>query len=247
MQRREGIAALVRRLSNEPVIANLGPATFDLYAAGDRDANLYTWGAMGAVVVHRAGRCARSTGPQGVRHRRRRLAADEPRLARDDSAGRRRRTWCTSCGITACGMRRAASRRTRRRARTSRGIALAAGIRNVAQERGRVEAFEEALDRAIREPGAMVHPRRHRGDGRASAAPQRSSGREPREVPSYVHRPYRESLSERQKREPPWPGGSLCSLVLPDQRLRVEGEEELVGVRAKPDGVHLRLALERDV
>ena len=47
MLRREGVEALLRRVSTEPIIANLGPATFDLHAAGDRDANLYTWGAMG--------------------------------------------------------------------------------------------------------------------------------------------------------------------------------------------------------
>ena len=47
MERAEGIRALLRRVKNEPIIANLGPATFDLFALGDRDANLYTWGGMG--------------------------------------------------------------------------------------------------------------------------------------------------------------------------------------------------------
>ena len=49
MDRPEGIRALLGRVTNEPIIANLGPATFDLFALGDRDANLYTWGAMGLV------------------------------------------------------------------------------------------------------------------------------------------------------------------------------------------------------
>ena len=84
--RREGIAALVRRLDNEPVIANLGPATFDLYASGDPRREPLHLGRDGAGVVHRTRRGDRRAGPQGVRHRRRWLAADEPRLARDDSA-----------------------------------------------------------------------------------------------------------------------------------------------------------------
>lgn len=49
MRRDEGVRALLERITDEPVIANLGPATADLYAAGDRDANLYTFGAMGLV------------------------------------------------------------------------------------------------------------------------------------------------------------------------------------------------------
>ncbi len=49
MERPEGIRAVLSRLKNEPVIANLGPATFDLFALGDRESNLYTWGGMGLV------------------------------------------------------------------------------------------------------------------------------------------------------------------------------------------------------
>ena len=49
MLRPDGIQALLRRIDREPIIANLGSATFDLYAAGNRDANFYTWGAMGMV------------------------------------------------------------------------------------------------------------------------------------------------------------------------------------------------------
>ena len=49
MRRADGIRAVLRRVTTEPIIANLGPATFDLFALGDRPANLYTWGGMGLV------------------------------------------------------------------------------------------------------------------------------------------------------------------------------------------------------
>ena len=49
MRREEGVRARLARVTNEPIIANLGPATADLFAAGDRDANLYTFGGMGLV------------------------------------------------------------------------------------------------------------------------------------------------------------------------------------------------------
>lgn len=49
MLRPDGIRALLERVTDEPIIANLGSATFDLYHAQQRDANFYTWGAMGMV------------------------------------------------------------------------------------------------------------------------------------------------------------------------------------------------------
>lgn len=49
MLRPDGIRALLQRVDQEPIIANLGSASFDLYAEGERDANFYTWGAMGMV------------------------------------------------------------------------------------------------------------------------------------------------------------------------------------------------------
>ena len=49
MERPEGIRVVLGRLKTEPVIANLGPATFDLSSLGDRESNLYTWGGMGLV------------------------------------------------------------------------------------------------------------------------------------------------------------------------------------------------------
>ena len=47
MLRPEGIRALLDRVGHNPIVANLGSASFDLYAAADRDANFYTSGAMG--------------------------------------------------------------------------------------------------------------------------------------------------------------------------------------------------------
>jgi thiamine pyrophosphate-dependent acetolactate synthase large subunit-like protein len=49
MTRLDAIRRLARLLDREPVIANLGKTTYDLYAAGDRPENFYTWGAMGSV------------------------------------------------------------------------------------------------------------------------------------------------------------------------------------------------------
>ena len=49
MLRREALRALLDRVTTEPIVANLGSATFDLYAAEDRPANFYTSGAMGLV------------------------------------------------------------------------------------------------------------------------------------------------------------------------------------------------------
>ena len=39
--------ALVAMLGDEPCIASLGHPAYDLFAAGDRPANFYTWGSMG--------------------------------------------------------------------------------------------------------------------------------------------------------------------------------------------------------
>jgi thiamine pyrophosphate-dependent acetolactate synthase large subunit-like protein len=54
MSRLERLAAtrvVLDRIGDRPVpvLANLGNATYDLFAAGDRPLNLYTWGAMGQV------------------------------------------------------------------------------------------------------------------------------------------------------------------------------------------------------
>ena len=47
MHRFEATELLLRHLRNEPVVANLGPTTDDLWRAGHRDRNFYTYGSMG--------------------------------------------------------------------------------------------------------------------------------------------------------------------------------------------------------
>ena len=47
MNRVEATRQLVAALGNEPVIASLGHPAYDLFAAGDRPENFYTWGSMG--------------------------------------------------------------------------------------------------------------------------------------------------------------------------------------------------------
>ena len=45
--RLEATRQFVAMLGDEPVIASLGHPAYDLFAAGDRQANFYTWGSMG--------------------------------------------------------------------------------------------------------------------------------------------------------------------------------------------------------
>lgn len=47
MDRAEALRRLRARLTDEPVVASLGHPAYDLFAAGDRDLNFYTWGSMG--------------------------------------------------------------------------------------------------------------------------------------------------------------------------------------------------------
>jgi thiamine pyrophosphate-dependent acetolactate synthase large subunit-like protein len=47
MNRLEATHRLVAALDREPVIASLGHPAYDLFAAGDRPENFYTWGSMG--------------------------------------------------------------------------------------------------------------------------------------------------------------------------------------------------------
>jgi thiamine pyrophosphate-dependent acetolactate synthase large subunit-like protein len=47
MNRLEATRVLVAAIGEEPVIASLGHPAYDLFAAGDRPANFYTWGSMG--------------------------------------------------------------------------------------------------------------------------------------------------------------------------------------------------------
>jgi thiamine pyrophosphate-dependent acetolactate synthase large subunit-like protein len=49
MTRLEATRLVVERAGLSPVVASLGHPAYDLYAAGDRDANFYTWGSMGVA------------------------------------------------------------------------------------------------------------------------------------------------------------------------------------------------------
>jgi thiamine pyrophosphate-dependent acetolactate synthase large subunit-like protein len=50
IERRAFVSALLRELPNALVVTGLGSAAYDVFAAGDRDANYYLWGAMGGAV-----------------------------------------------------------------------------------------------------------------------------------------------------------------------------------------------------
>jgi thiamine pyrophosphate-dependent acetolactate synthase large subunit-like protein len=47
MNRLDATRRLLAALGDEPVVASLGHPAYDLFAAGDRPANFYTWGSMG--------------------------------------------------------------------------------------------------------------------------------------------------------------------------------------------------------
>ncbi len=47
MTRFDAIDLTRRTLTDEPVVVNLGHAAYELFAAGDRPLNFYTWGSMG--------------------------------------------------------------------------------------------------------------------------------------------------------------------------------------------------------
>ncbi len=37
------------KITDQPILGGIGGPTYDLYGAGDRDRNLYTWGSMGQI------------------------------------------------------------------------------------------------------------------------------------------------------------------------------------------------------
>ena len=47
MNRLDATRRLIAALDDEPIVASLGHPAYDLYGAGDRPANFYTWGSMG--------------------------------------------------------------------------------------------------------------------------------------------------------------------------------------------------------
>ena len=151
MLRRDGLRALLQRVNHEPIIANLGGATFELYAEQDRDANLYTWGAMGLASSIGLGVALAATDrKEFVANGDGWLLMNLGSLA---TIARQRPTnlvhivwdnhqWAETGGQpthTATGTDLA-------------GIARAAGIPKVAAV-ATLEAFEEALDQAINEDG----------------------------------------------------------------------------------------------
>jgi thiamine pyrophosphate-dependent acetolactate synthase large subunit-like protein len=47
VNRLQATQQLIALLDDEPIVASLGHPAYDLFAAGDRPANFYTWGSMG--------------------------------------------------------------------------------------------------------------------------------------------------------------------------------------------------------
>ena len=51
LDRRAAVAALLRDRGGLLVVSGLGSPTYDVFAAGDHDANFYLWGAMGGAAL----------------------------------------------------------------------------------------------------------------------------------------------------------------------------------------------------
>lgn len=51
LDRREAVRELLRERGEALVITGLGSSTYDVFAAGDRESNLYLWGAMGGAAL----------------------------------------------------------------------------------------------------------------------------------------------------------------------------------------------------
>ncbi|MGJ4999541.1 thiamine pyrophosphate-dependent enzyme [Bradyrhizobium sp. HKCCYLS3077] len=51
LDRRAAVQALLRDRGDLLVVSGLGSSSYDLFAAGDHDANFYLWGAMGGAVM----------------------------------------------------------------------------------------------------------------------------------------------------------------------------------------------------
>jgi sulfopyruvate decarboxylase subunit beta len=151
MLRPDGIRALLDRVDDEPIIANLGSATFDLYHAEQRDANFYTWGAMGMVsslglgvalaapekkvyVLDGDGSLLMNLGSLGTIARQ--SPANLVHIVFDN------KQWAETGGQP-----------THTAAKTDLAeVARGSGIEHVAQV-ATIEAFEDALDKAIAEDG----------------------------------------------------------------------------------------------
>ncbi len=49
LTRSQATKLLFGKVTDQPILGGIGGPTYDLYGAGDRDRNLYTWGAMGQI------------------------------------------------------------------------------------------------------------------------------------------------------------------------------------------------------
>jgi len=49
LTRSQASKLLLGKVTDQPILGGIGSATYDLYGAGDRDRNLYTWGSMGQI------------------------------------------------------------------------------------------------------------------------------------------------------------------------------------------------------
>jgi thiamine pyrophosphate-dependent acetolactate synthase large subunit-like protein len=49
LSRSQASKLLLAKVTEQPILGGIGGPTYDLYGAGDRDRNIYTWGSMGMI------------------------------------------------------------------------------------------------------------------------------------------------------------------------------------------------------
>jgi thiamine pyrophosphate-dependent acetolactate synthase large subunit-like protein len=49
LNRSQATKILLGKITDQPILGGIGGPTYDLYGAGDRDRNIYTWGSMGQI------------------------------------------------------------------------------------------------------------------------------------------------------------------------------------------------------
>ena len=59
MTRLEATRVILELAGDDPIVASLGHPAYDLFAAGDRPQNFYTWGSMGLASSIGLGPCKR--------------------------------------------------------------------------------------------------------------------------------------------------------------------------------------------
>ena len=151
LTRSQATKLLLGKITDQPILGGIGGPTYDLYGAGDRDRNLYTWGSMGqissmglglavarpdlrVIVLDGDGSILMNLGSLATIARKR-----PPNLVHivwDDEVYETtgRQPTHTGAGTDLAG------------------IARAAGIRNAVAVNDEAE-FVAAVDRALREPG----------------------------------------------------------------------------------------------